>query len=154
MEKKEKIIQELLNNLIASYKKTLAEISSVSAAAIDAPGRNESRYDTAKVELGYLASSLSKKAADMEMDIKELQAFSLLKNYDNITLGSLVFIINHNVAQTLFFLPVGGGQKFISNNDEIIVIGKKSPLFLAMHGKKIGETIIFNNRKIEIRKIE
>ena len=76
MTTKKEIIDALINKLQETLGSTIEQSDMASNAAIDAPGRNESRYDSTKEEMGYLSNALSKKAYDIENIIKELINFS------------------------------------------------------------------------------
>jgi len=153
MTTKNEILDKLIEKLRKLCESTEIEVGSVSAAAIDAPGRNESRYDTSKVELGYLANSLSKKVSEIETIINTLTAFSLPDEISTIRVGSLVTVLNDKNEQTLFLLPVGGGNKLVVDELEIMVMSKTAPLFSAIINHKINDEINFSGRKIIIKKI-
>jgi len=149
---KQEIFDELLKKLQETYNTTIRERDSTAAAAVDAPGRNESRYDTSKVELGYLADSLSKKAGEMEQALTELKAFKLPPADKVVRLGSLVEINNQGKQQFLFLLP-SGGQKISCSVGDIIVMSKTAPLFADIINKQIGDTVFFRQQSITIKKI-
>lgn len=150
---KEEIFKKLMEQLEKNHKKNQEEITSISDAAIDAPGRNESRYDTSKVELSYLATSLSKKIVELEETIKILSGFSLPMEQKKILLGSLIEISTPGKNQTLFLLPSGGGIKINFENLEIITISKSAPIFKAIINKEVGDIIFFNKETFEIKKV-
>ena len=155
MERKVIIIQTLLEKLETLYKYTLKEMTVTSNAAFDPQAeKKDLRHDSVKVELNYLASSLSEKASGLEKEIRQLSAFSFLKYYESVSLGTIVTINNNGAKQILFILPAGGGQKIQFNNEEITVLSKTSPLYLAISGRRISSVTTFNGRRIEIQKIE
>jgi hypothetical protein len=154
MKTKKEIFEQIIEELTKIYNSTVTEIDSVSQAAIDAPGRNESRYDTAKVELGFLANSLSAKAVEMGKVIQTLSIFPLPPKSGIVLIGSLVEVTMNNKNQILFVLPCGGGQKITFDDVSVIVISKAAPLFSFLINKKGGETITFNGRPVKINNIE
>jgi len=154
MPTKKEIIDELVKKLTKTLNSTIEQANVASDAAIDAPGRNESRYDSTKEEMGYLSNALSKKARDIQNTIKELLNFSLPEKTETIALGSLVEVYMDNKQQLIFLIPVGGGQKFEVGNTSIFVVSKQAPLYSILLGRKKNQEISFNGKTIKIKNIE
>jgi len=154
MKTKKEIFDEIIKKLQKTLESTIEQADAVRDAAINAPGRNESRYDSTKEEMSYLSNALFKKAHDMQNIIKELVNFSLPKETSTVLLGSLVEINTNNSSQLIFLIPCGGGQKIKVGNTSIFAVSKQAPLYSVLLGKKIGETTSFNGKPITIKKIE
>ncbi len=154
METKSEIFIQIIEKLKETLKNTKEQASTAAEAAIDAPGRNESRYDSTKEEMSYLSDAFSKKAKEVENNINELINFSLPEKNNIILTGSLVEISINNNKQLIFLIPTGGGQKIKTRNTTVFTISKQAPLFSIVLGKKPGELINFNGKQIIIKKIE
>lgn len=154
MPTKKEILDAIIKKLVETLKSTIKQAGVASDAAIDAPGRNESRYDSTKEEMGYLSNALSKKALGMEGIIKELANFSLPEKTEMVLLGSLVEIYMGGSNQFIFLIPSGGGQKIEVGGISIFAVSKQAPLYSALLGKRIGETTSFNGKPIIIKNIE
>jgi len=154
MTTKKEIIDALINKLQETLGSTIEQSDMASNAAIDAPGRNESRYDSTKEEMGYLSNALSKKAYDIENIIKELINFSLPKKTNTLVLGLLVEIYMNNSNQLIFLVPGGGGQKIKIRDMSIITVSKNAPLYSALIDRKKDQTFLFNGGSIVIKDIK
>jgi hypothetical protein len=153
MIQKKEIFKKLMEQLQENSQINQKEIDSVTDAAIDAPGRNESRYDSSKTELGNLANSLSQKMAGLEETIKQLTAFSLPEKCERVLMGSLIEISAPGKKLILFLLPSGGGIKVKVDELEILTISKSAPLFNSIINKKVGEAVNFNKQVFKIEKV-
>ena len=154
MPTKKEIFDEIIKKLEEALKSTVEQMDLASDAAIDAPGRNESRYDSTKEEMGYLSNALSKKARDMGNAIKELTNFPLPKKNDTVLLGSLVEIYINEHYQLIFLTPCGGGQKVEVGDINVFTVSKQAPLCSLLLGKKINETVLFNGKPAIIKNID
>jgi hypothetical protein len=154
MPTKKEILDEIIKKLRETIESTICQADAASDASIDAPGRNESRYDSTKEEMGYLSNALSGKARDMQDALKELLNFSLPKKKDVVSLGSLVEIEMNNSTQLIFLIPCGGGQKIEINGINIFAVSKQAPLYSILLGKKIGEKDSFNGKPVTIKNIQ
>ncbi len=72
----------------------------------------------------------------------------LEKEYDQVDLGSLVY-----TNSGTYFIAISLGRLSL-NGKEFFVISAVSPIGKELLGKKTGESIVFNARKIKINKIE
>ncbi len=72
----------------------------------------------------------------------------LSKSHSEIQFGSLVKASNGS-----FFFSVGIG-KLIVENETVFCLTMTSPLGMALRGKKVGDVIEFNGRKISILNVE
>ena len=58
MKTKKEIFDEIIKKLQKTLESTIEQADAVRDAAINAPGRNESRYDSTKEEMSYLSNAL------------------------------------------------------------------------------------------------
>lgn len=154
MPTKKEILDEIVKKLRKTLQLTIEQADIASDAAIDAPGRNESRYDSTKEEMGYLSNALSEKARDIQNTINELANLSLPEKTETVILGSLVEICMNNSNQLIFLTPSGGGQKIEVGNMRIFTVSKQAPLYSVLLGRKNNETTSFNGKPITIKNIK
>jgi len=77
-------------------------------------------------------------------DLRFLETIQIQKSFLNISTGSL-FQIN----EALFFVAVGLGSVKVTNK-VVTVISHLSPLFGSLKMKKLGDTAVFQDKKIKI----
>ncbi len=154
MPTKKEIIDELIKKIAKTLNSTIEQAEVASDAAIDAPGRNESRYDSTKEEMSYLSDALKAKVLGMQMAIDELTNFSPPKKSEYVIVGSLVEIFMNNSNQLLFFVPSGGGYKIEVGDLSIFAVSKGAPLYSALLGRKKDQATSFNGKPIIIKSIE
>ena len=113
-------------------------------AAIDAPGRNQSRYDSSREEQGYLADGLNLRRQQIITGIHEAGATQLPQRPESVMVGTLVRLDQDGQTSDYFVLSYGAGNWIESEEGEVLVITPNSPLFQAMKGKKKNEEFSFS----------
>ncbi len=88
---------------------------------------------------GQLQQNINLKNQLSQLDIK--------KSHEHVESGSLVYT---NAA--VYFIGVGLG-KIKMTNVEIYAISAKSPIGIALHGKKEGDVVLFQKKEMIIKKI-
>lgn len=154
---------ELYQRFLDSKRQELERMASVTENAIKdvvaAPGRMETRYDSSKTENGYLADGLNLRQGDIERGLAELAMFELPEQPSRITEGAVVHLMIEDGKTTTgyyFILPYGGGSRLESDKGEVLVITPESPLFKAMHNRRVGEgfSVPGKHRKYTVLGIE
>lgn len=74
----------------------------------------------------------------------EILNIDLEKDYQKVEFGSVVLTCNGN-----YFISIGLG-KLLANNDVFFSISLNSPIGSVLHKKKVGESVIFQGKKISI----
>ena len=116
-------------------------------ASIDAPGRNQTRYDSSKEEQGYLADGLNIRHAELCFGASMVKSTRLPMNPGKVVVGSLVKLNANGNSGHYFVLPYGGGQWIETEEGEVTVVTPESPLYRAMEGRRAGETFRLNAAK-------
>jgi hypothetical protein len=117
-------------------------------ASNNAPGRMESRYDSTKMEHGYLADSLNFARVEIQGGLEILSGFSLPEDNKKISLGSLVEIQSHDgIKMKVFILPYGGGETVEEEEEEITIITPESPIGREIMGKDAGYQFILPTKR-------
>ena len=155
------ILDELLKSLNDNSQFITSQIDQKGKDISEAPGRMQSRYDSSKQELGYMADSLNKRLLVIRGEIAALEKFrrenkQLTVTHCEIGIGSL-FGLRDGEGEKEFYLilPVGGGTSFPSNEfGEITVISPDSPLAKAVIGKKNGDEMQFGTNKMKLLTME
>jgi len=149
MEKK-KILENLLEEMNIDSGRTAGAAHEYKQAAIDAPGRNQSRYDSSKTEHGDFAGRLSNRYTEKIKGIESINKMKFPKNPDSIRLGTLVSLENGNGNVNYFVLPYGGGKCVDSDKGKVAVVTPESPVFQAMNGKVKGEEFSFREMHYKV----
>ena len=115
-------------------------------AAIDAPGRNQSRYDCTKEEQGYLADALHIRGEQLGRDAAVLSRLHLPSNPERVDVGSLIYTADRTGVHYYFILPNSGGETItMDDGKEVMVMTPESPLGRDMIGRRRGEAFMFKN---------
>ena len=148
---KNDIISQVLEELKEKSITVNQQIDQTRKDVIKAPSRMESRYDSSRQELSYLAQGYQKKLLEIEKDIEILKNFETKENYQEVSVGSLVKIKRDSEYINYLILPVGGG--IVINNPKIgkvIVVTPKAPFATSIIGKKINDSITINLKKMHL----
>jgi transcription elongation GreA/GreB family factor len=143
-----KIIEGLKNNLETKLNNLFAELKK---AGEDAAGETKSamgdKYETGRATIQQYIDKIDGQIKIVKEQLGQLDRASSQKTSDKISLNSLV-----ETDRGLYFISIGLGMIDLFGN-KIAVISPSSPVGKALLGKKVGETAVFNGRKIEIRTI-
>lgn len=138
-------LRERLENDIKSFRDAAATVRQMVA---DAPGRNDSRYDTLKIESGWLASSQMAMLAQRQQELCALVCFQpTAESSERVMLGSLVTAMGP-MGKLYHFLvaPAGAGMELEWEDEIVTVVSIASPVTRAMLGHGPGESALVNNR--------
>jgi len=138
---------ELLELIRAELRNRLERLAKAAmdahAAATDPGSKAESKYDTRSLEESYLATGQARQVRELA---ETLRIFENLRaadfsDRDEIASGALVEV--ERGAERLFFLlvPSAGGLEIFSEGREITLLSPESPLYLALVGKRAGDTL-------------
>ena len=140
--------QDVLEHIIGKVHDTTktAQDSAMRArqAAIDAPGRNQSRYDCTKEEQSYLADALNIRGEQLSREALILRRLHLPSNPERVDVGSLIYTADTFGLNYYFILPNSGGETVEMNDGkEVMVMTPESPLAREMIGKRKGDAFLF-----------
>jgi transcription elongation GreA/GreB family factor len=138
---------ELLEIIRAELRTRLERLARAAmdahAAATDPGSKAESKYDTRSLEESYLATGQARQVQELA---ETFQVFESLRpvdfsKADEIASGALVELKRGN--EKLFFLlvPAAGGLEITHKKREITLLSPDSPLYRALIGKKIGDSL-------------
>ena len=113
------------------------------AAATDPGSKAESKYDTRSLEESYLATGQARQVQELAETLRIFENLRAVDfaNRDEIGSGALVEV--ERGAEKMFFLlvPAAGGMEIFVEGKEITLLSSESPLYLALVGKKAGDTL-------------
>ncbi len=138
------MIQNLNNNISETNKSLEAMKEARNGETKSSAG---DKYETGRammqIEIDKYQLQLSK-----TRNLKnELQNIQLDKKYQQVEIGSLVFTNVHT-----YFISIGMG-KLCLNDTPYFAISLASPIGALLKHKKVGDSILFNNQKTEIKSI-
>ena len=138
---------ELLELIRAELRTRLERLAKAAmdahAAATDPGSKAESKYDTRNLEESYLATGQARQVREL---VETLRVFENLRPVDfsaGDEIGSGALVEVERGAERLFFLlvPASGGLEVFHEGNEITLVSPESPLYLALVGKKAGDTL-------------
>jgi len=131
-----------------------AEVARVDSIA--AEGRMQSRYDSAKEELGALADRFNIRGGEVDLGLRLLAECPLPLKSTIIELGAIATLelLGKDQLMDYFILPYGGGTRVAGPAREILVVIPESPIAEAMWGKREGSVFVTRSQKnYKIREI-
>lgn len=147
---KTSIVNAVIKKL--TRQKTGLETGLVSAkrAALESPGAMQSHSDTTKSQMHTLAANIEKLIKEKTAAINALKTSAISEpgNHNQIKLGTLVEIEGQNEQKIFYLIVPEGGAGAVVKVDGVTVISltTKSPLGSALFNRKIGETVILENK--------
>ncbi|MBU2612755.1 MAG: hypothetical protein KKB62_03480 [Nanoarchaeota archaeon] len=147
---KVKILESLVKKMTDDSHVLADEAKNMKDATIEAPGRNQSRYDSSKEEFGVLADSLSLHYTERIKGINLIKKFKFQNNSEMVRIGTLVSLGSPKGTINYFVLPYGGGEKVEVGKQNVVVITPGSPVFKSMSGKKVGEEFFLKNTNYNV----
>lgn len=118
-------------------------------------GANVDRYDSYRTKLMRTRDMYAKQLSNANASIRALQELRRLPPFEEAQHGAIVITNLQN-----FFLSVGAGKFMVPFSSPISIpqqvffaISAQTPIYLALKGKRVGDTLIFNGRPQTIKDI-
>lgn len=102
------------------------------------------KYETTRAMMQIEIENNTKRLMEVRELKKILTQIIFQNNYQFVVVGSLVM-----TNQGKFFISIGLGQIFLED-DKYFVVSINSPIGALLLGKKINDTIIFNQKEYQI----
>lgn len=102
------------------------------------------KYETTRAMMQIEIENNTKRLMEVRELKKILTQIIFQNNYQFVVVGSLVM-----TNQGKFFISIGLGQVFLEE-DKYFVVSINSPIGALLLGKKINDTIIFNQKEYQI----
>lgn len=139
---REAVVQKLrrdVEHLTASLQRARQEV-------IEAPGRMQTRYDSARTELAWVADGLAKRLDEAQRALRNMEAIRLDVPHSHVDIGALAMVRDGDGpavsnASLYMLVPNGGGMEFSVDGARITVISPESPLGRALLGASAGSIV-------------
>ena len=118
-------------------------------------GANVDRYDSYRTKMMRQRDMYAKQLSNANANIRVLQELRKLPPFEEAQHGAIVITNLQN-----FFLSIGAGKFLVPFKSPLNIpqqtffaISAQTPIYIALKGKKVGDTIIFNGRTQTIQSI-
>lgn len=147
-----KPLLKLFEEQIAEMLRVLTQAAlEAHAAATHTESKAEDQYDTRGLEASYLAGAQSRRALELEqlLNLYRFLDLSPFTAQTPIASTALVELGSEEGQKSLYLLmPLGGGMQTDWNGRNVQVVTPQSPIGEALLGKRVGDQI-----SVEIRKV-
>lgn len=110
-------------------------------------GANVDRYDSYRTKMLRSRDMYARQYSNAQTGVRYLQDLLKLPPFDKVEHGACVV-----TDRQKFLLSIGAG-KFNNGNEVWFAISAQTPIYLALKGKQVGDTIVFNGQSQTIREI-
>ena len=143
--------QKLMMAVTQVFEKKIAELRKAVATSQemtrDAIGRLESRYDTSRVEMGWLTTGLGATLGELEYNYSLFKANSASPK-TCVSNGACfeAVAVGGTMRLTCFVCQGGAGLECEVDGQQLMVISPDSPIAVAALGKTAGDVFTVNGR--------
>ena len=110
-------------------------------------GANVDRYDSYRTKMLRSRDMYARQYSNAQTGVRYLQDLLKLPPFDVVEHGACVV-----TDKQRFLLSIGAG-KFMVGNRVFFAISAQTPIYAALKGKKVGDTLVFNGQSQTIRDI-
>ena len=110
-------------------------------------GANVDRYDSYRTKMLRSRDMYARQYSNALAGIRALQDLLKLAPFDSVEHGAVVVTDRQN-----FLLSIGAG-KFMVGNKVFFAISAQTPIYIALKGKKVGDTITINGQTQTIKEV-
>ena len=110
-------------------------------------GANVDRYDSYRTKMMRSRDMYARQYSNAQTGVRYLQDLLKLPPFDTVEHGACVI-----TDRQAFLLSIGAG-KFMVGNRVFFAISAQTPIYAALKGKKVGDTLVFNGQSQTIRDI-
>lgn len=110
-------------------------------------GANVDRYDSYRTKMMRSRDMYARQYSNAQAGIRHLQDLLRLPPFDTVEHGACVV-----TDRQRFLLSIGAG-KFNVGNEVWFAISAQTPIFAALKGKRVGDTIVFNGQQQTLKEI-
>ena len=146
--------EEKRNKVICSCIQQQEHIASIAKQEMDSAqqqsndyGANVDRYDAYRTKMMRSRDMYAKQLSNALAGIRYLQDLLKEPPHDIVEHGACV-----STDCQHFLLAIGAG-KFMVGNEVWFAISAQTPIYVALKGKKVGDTIVFNGQRQTIKEI-
>ncbi|MBR1550306.1 MAG: hypothetical protein IJ634_06675 [Bacteroidales bacterium] len=146
--------EEQRNNVICSCIQQQEHIASIAKQEMDSAqqqsndyGANVDRYDAYRTKMMRSRDMYAKQLSNALAGIRALQELQKLPPFDTAEHGAIVV-----TDRQQFFLSIGAG-KFMVGNRVFFAISAQTPIYMAVKGRRVGESFVINGQTQTIKEI-
>jgi hypothetical protein len=110
-------------------------------------GANVDRYDSYRTKMMRSRDMYARQYSNAQTGVRYLQDLLRMAPFDTVEHGAVVVTDRQN-----FLLSIGAG-KFMVGNKVFFAISAQTPIYAALKGKRVGDTIVFNGQSQTIKEI-
>ena len=110
-------------------------------------GANVDRYDSYRTKMMRSRDMYARQYSNAQTGVRYLQDLLKMPPFDIVEHGACVV-----TDRQKFFLSIGAG-KFTVGQNVYFAISAQTPIYLALKGKKVGDSIVFNGQSQTIKEI-
>ena len=110
-------------------------------------GANVDRYDSYRTKMMRSRDMYARQYSNALEGIRYLRELQKMLPFDKVEHGAVVVTDRQN-----FFLSIGAG-KFMVEKQVFFAISAQTPIYAALKGKSVGDTIVFNGQSQTIKEI-
>ena len=110
-------------------------------------GANVDRYDSYRTKMMRSRDMYARQYSNAQAGVRYLQDLLRMAPFDTVVHGAVVVTDRQN-----FLLSIGAG-KFMVGNKVFFAISAQTPIYAALKGKRVGDTIVFNGQSQTIKEI-
>jgi hypothetical protein len=146
--------EEKRNKVICSCIEQQEHIATIAKQEMDSAqqqsndyGANVDRYDSYRTKMMRSRDMYAKQLSNALAGIRYLQDLLKEPPHDVVEHGAVVVTDRQN-----FLLSIGAG-KFMVGNQVFFAISAQTPIYVALKGKRVGDSIVFNGQSQIIKEI-
>ncbi len=146
--------EEQRHQVICSCIEQQEHIASIAKQEMDSAqqqsndyGANVDRYDSYRTKMMRSRDMYARQYSNAQTGVRYLQDLLKLPPFDTVEHGAVVITDRQN-----FLISIGAG-KFMVGNKVFFAISAQTPIYAALKGKKVGDTLVFNGQSQTIRDI-
>ncbi|ABC28432.1 Transcription elongation factor [Hahella chejuensis KCTC 2396] len=159
--RKEKIHQLIIAKLQDDLAVAQQAANTAHATATHEESVAENKYDTFGLEASYLAEGQSRRVREFEAALASYQNTppKHFTDQDEVAVFALVTLEAEDGSERRLFVgPEAAGFKFLLDEQEVLVITRRSPIGMKLMGKMVGDVVALvagnGEKEFEIVEIE
>lgn len=110
-------------------------------------GANVDRYDAYRTKMMRSRDMYARQYSNAQTGVRYLQDLLRLPPFDSVEHGACVV-----TDRQRFFLSIGAG-KFNVGNEVWFAISAQTPIYAALKGKRVGDSVVFNGQRQTLKEI-
>ena len=146
--------EEKRQQVICSCIKQQEHIATIAKQEMDSAqqqsndyGANVDRYDSYRTKMMRSRDMYARQYSNAQTGVRYLQDLLKLPPFDIVEHGACVV-----TDRQKFLLSIGAG-KFSVGNEVWFAISAQTPIYLALKGKRVGDSIVFNGQSQTVKEI-